>query len=162
MLQWRILAEPEWWLLRKTRLIALRESPLCFLSSYEKEVAYDETQWREEFIRGDWITLGETDATMDGLIGVTHGDDISPNERYLEYLWISPKSRRSGIATNLMRTVLEMLRTTGIVTAWLWILDGNKPARELYEKLGFISTNERQPLAANPLRYEERMRLRLN
>jgi len=43
----------------------------------------------------------------------------------------------------------------------LWVLDGNGPALQLYERFGFASTRERQPLPADPTRSEERMLLHL-
>jgi ribosomal protein S18 acetylase RimI-like enzyme len=61
----------------------------------------------------------------------------------------------------LLRTVLDHLRDSGVLTVWLWILDGNERAMRLYQRFGFISTNERQPLTANPARNEERLRLSL-
>lgn len=159
-LQWRILTESEWRTLREVRLTALKDSPKSFLSNYTNEIAYDEARWREEFSRGEWI-VAATDESINGLIGITHGDDIGPDERYLEYLWISPAQRRTGIAARLIHTVLERLSSAGIASVWLWILDGNEPARELYNKCGFISTGERQPLKADPYRCEERMLFRL-
>jgi ribosomal protein S18 acetylase RimI-like enzyme len=130
------------------------------LSNYDKELAYDENRWREEFSRGEWIIAVEGES-VDGLLGIARASDIGPDERYLEYLWISPKRRRSGLAENLIRASLERLAATGITVVWLWVLDGNEAARQLYEKCGFISTGERQPLRADPLRSEERMWLRL-
>jgi ribosomal protein S18 acetylase RimI-like enzyme len=158
--QWRVLTEPEWRSLRGARLTALKESPGSFLSSYDKESAFEQIRWREEFSRGEWV-IGLAGESIDGLLGITTASDISPDERYLEYLWISPRQRRSGLATNLIRATLERLAGAGINTVWLWILDGNEPARHLYEKCGFTSTGERQPLQADPSRSEERMRLRL-
>jgi ribosomal protein S18 acetylase RimI-like enzyme len=161
-LQWHVLAESEWHILREARLTALKESPRCFLSNYEKELGYEQKRWREEFSRGEWTIATKEGDLIDGLMGATCSDDISSNERYLEYLWILPGSRRSGLATRLIHNVLGRLSASGIITAWLWILDGNEPARRLYEKFGFVSTNERQQLKADPLRYEERMKLKLN
>jgi ribosomal protein S18 acetylase RimI-like enzyme len=131
------------------------------LSNYDKELAYDETYWREEFSRGEWIIVTAGESTH-GLLGVTRASDIGPDERYLEYLWTSPKRRRAELATNLIRAALEQLTADGTSAVWLWILDGNEAAWKLYKKCGFVSTGERQPLQADPLRSEERMRLWLN
>lgn len=159
--QFHVLTENEWRTLRNIRLCALKDSPKNFLSTYEKEVVYQEAQWRREFSRGEWLVVAQPGNLVSGLIGAVHDDNIPSDGRYLEYLWVSPKLRRSGLATSLIRAALERLSASGIATAWLWILDGNEPARKLYEGCGFISTGERQPLKANPSRFEERMRLRL-
>ena len=86
---------------------------------------------------------------------------MSSQEGYLEYLWVAPEFRRSGVASMLLRTVLDRLEGEGVHTVWLFILDGNKPAMRLYQRFGFQRTNERQPLPDHPAGSEERMRLRL-
>lgn len=156
-----MLGKTEWNILRDARLAALQDSPASFLSTYEAEVSYDEKRWRDEFIRGAWIVLVTGDGGIDGLVGVTQADDIGENDRYLEYLWVSSHMRRSGNAMNLLQEAFSFLKAESIKTVWLWILDGNGPARRLYEKCGFASTGERQPLKADPSRSEERMRLTL-
>jgi RimJ/RimL family protein N-acetyltransferase len=160
-LRWRAITENQWSKLRDVRLTALQESPRRFLSKYSKEVAYGEAQWRAEFSRGEWIIVGEEGQPPDALIGITRSDDIPPAGRYLEFLWVSPRRRRTHLATNLIRAVLERLQASGMDTAWLWILDGNEPARELYSKCGFITTGERHQPRADLSLWEERMNRRL-
>ncbi|MGH3399785.1 MAG: GNAT family N-acetyltransferase [Streptosporangiaceae bacterium] len=92
----RQLIPAEWRMLREVRLRALRDSPRSFLSTYELESAYDEPRWRREFHRGHW-TIGAAADRAVGLLGVTRGSDVAPDERYLEYLWIAPGHRRSGL-----------------------------------------------------------------
>ena len=43
----------------------------------------------------------------------------------------------------------------------LWVTETNKPARLLYERLGFTLTGERQPLPSNPDLAEVAMTYRL-
>ena len=156
-----VLREDQWGILRDVRLTALRDSPEAFLSKHETEVTFKEGRWREEFSRGEWVIAGGEGKPPDALIGVTRSNDIPPTDRYLEYLWVSPKARRYKLATNLIHAVLERLDASGIDTAWLWILDGNKPARELYRKCGFTSTGERQRPKADHSRWEEKMKRKL-
>jgi ribosomal protein S18 acetylase RimI-like enzyme len=156
----KVLTEQEWFRLREIRLSALNESPEAFLSSLAREAAYREEQWRAEFTRGEWAVVVTSDRAV-GLVGATRESHMPVDERYLEYIWVAPGSRRSGVASMLLRTVLDHLRDSGVLTVWLWILDGNERAMRLYQRFGFISTNERQPLTANPARNEERLRLSL-
>jgi ribosomal protein S18 acetylase RimI-like enzyme len=65
------------------------------------------------------------------------------------------------MASMLLRTVLDRLRESRVQTVWLYILDGNDTAMRLYQRFGFQSTNEVQPLPNDPARTEERLRLRL-
>ena len=97
-----------------------------------------------------------------GLLGVTRLPDTPSQECYLEYLWVAPWVRRRGVASMLLRKVLDRLRESGVHTVWLYILDGNDRAKRLYRRFGFQTTNERQPVAGHPAGSEEKMRLRLS
>lgn len=156
-----VLAEDGWPRLRDIRLAALNTDPDAFLSTYEREKAYDERRWRQEFSRGEWNVMCVNDQDV-GLVGAIRAADMPPHERDLEFLWIAPGSRRNRVATMLLRTVLDGLRDSGVRTVWLWILNGNDPAMRLYEQFGFQSTNKRQLLPDDPARSEERMKLRLS
>jgi ribosomal protein S18 acetylase RimI-like enzyme len=155
-----ILTVNEWSRLRGVRLSALRDNPSAFLSSHEREEAYDEQRWRQEFSRGEWNIM-QAGGKAIGLLGVTRELAMSLQECYLEYLWVAPDFRRSGLASTLLRTVLDRLRDSGVHTVWLYVLDGNRGAMRFYEGFGFQSTNERQLLPDHPAGSEERMRLRL-
>jgi ribosomal protein S18 acetylase RimI-like enzyme len=156
-----VLAEDDWPRLQNIRLAALKSDPTVFLSSHETELAYLEPRWRQEFSRGEWYVMRASGEDV-GLVGATREPDLPLHECDLEFLWVAPESRRAGGATLLLRTVLDRLRDSGVRTVWLWILNGNDPAMNLYEQFGFQSTNRRQPLQKQPGRYEERMRLRLS
>lgn len=156
----RRLADRDWTELRELRLTALRESPASFLSTYAQEAAWTDDDWQRETARGDWLIESVGDRPV-GLLGATSEWDIAKSDRYLSYLWVAPDHRRRGIGERLVRAMLARLRDSGVPRAWLWVLDGNDPARRLYERLGFVSTGERQPLKADPARCEERMSLAL-
>jgi ribosomal protein S18 acetylase RimI-like enzyme len=157
VLRVQVLTDDEWFTLRDLRLAALQDSPGKFLSRYERESVYGEDQWRAEFARGEWTIVVRHGRAV-GLLGATRDVNMPPWERYFEYMWIAPGFRRSGIGSSLISTVLRKLFHSGVVTVWLWILDGNEPARRLYERCGFVSTHERKPLAIDPSRAEERMK----
>jgi len=153
-----VMNEEEWVVLREMRLAALREAPEAFLSSYSEESAYKEREWRAEFRRGEWTVEVRNEKPI-AFIGVTREQRTPPGECYLEYMWVSPGFRRHGVATDLMKNVLRRLLSRGFVTIWLWVLDGNEPARRLYEKCGFTSTGLTQSAHRRPSRSEELMRL---
>jgi ribosomal protein S18 acetylase RimI-like enzyme len=156
-----VLTENEWSRLRYIRLTALRDDPSAFLASHEREAAYDEQQWRQEFSRGQWNIMLVDDKEV-GLLGVTREKNMSPQECYLEYLWVAPDFRQVGLGSILLRTVLDHLQDSGVHTVWLYILNGNHGAMRFYQKFGFQSTNERQLLPDHPAGSEERMKLRLD
>jgi len=160
-----VLTENDWQRLRDVRLTALNADPSAFLSSHETEVAYGEQRWRGEFARGEWnvvITGDPGKGPGVGLIGVTRVPGMSFRECYLEYFWVAAQARGAGVGSLLLRTVLDRLRDSGVHTVWLWILNGNDDAMRLYQRFGFQSTNERQPLPGHPAGNEEKMRLRLS
>lgn len=156
-----VLTENEWPRLRDIRLSALRDHPSAFLSSHEREAAYDEQRWCQEISRGEWNIMLADEKEI-GLLGVTRERTMPSQECYLEYLWVAPGFRRSGVGSMLLRTVLNRLRDSGVHTVWLYILNGNQDAMRLYQRLGFQSTNERQLLPDHPAGSEELMRLRMD
>jgi ribosomal protein S18 acetylase RimI-like enzyme len=156
-----VLPEDEWPRLRYIRLAALQDYPTAFLSSRAAEAKYDEQRWRREFMRGEW-NIVIADGEEIGLLGVTREPGMPSQECYLEYLWVAPRFRRSGVGSMLLRAVLDRLRDSGVHTVWLYILNGNQDAMRLYQRFGFQSTNERQLLPDHPAGSEERMKLRLN
>jgi ribosomal protein S18 acetylase RimI-like enzyme len=156
-----VLIEDEWLRLQSMRLTALGEDPSAFLFSHEKEATYGEQEWRQEFSRGQW-NLMVFDHKEIGLLGVTREETMSEQECYLEYLWVAPDFRRDGVASLLLKTVLARLQASGVHTVWLYILDGNDPARRLYQKFGFQSANERVLLPDHPAGGEELLKLRLD
>jgi ribosomal protein S18 acetylase RimI-like enzyme len=156
-----VLTEDEWPRLQSIRLAALHEDPSAFLFSYEKETAYGEQEWRREFSRGQWNIM-VSDHKEIGLLGVTREETMSERECYLEYLWVDPDFRRAGVASWLLRTVLDRLQASRVHTVWLYILDGNEPAMRLYRRFGFQSANERVELPDHAAGGEELLKLRLD
>ena len=157
----KMLGPDEWTELRDIRLSALKESPDAFLATYDEESGYDETRWRSEFARCDWH-IGFENGTAISLLGCTRNIDEPGSAPYLEYLWVSPGARRRGAASEILSYVLDRLRTFGVRAAYLWVLDGNDAAVQLYRRAGFVSSNHSQPLASRPGRREEKMELDLS
>jgi len=154
------LTRDEWPLLRDIRLAALSDSPEAFLHTYDEEAAFGEMAWLAEFDRGDWNIGMEGDEPV-GLLGCTRDRDVPAHQRYLEYLWVYPEWRNKGLALFMITAVLKTLRTSGVKTTFLWVLDGNHAAVRLYKRVGFVSSNHRQALEKRPGRSEERMHLDL-
>ena len=164
MLDIKVLTPNDWDVLRKIRLTALGDSPDMFLSTYKQEIGYDKYRWQGEFSRGDWY-VGTVDSGSQGepvsVLGITREPGTPAYQCFLEYLWVAPRFRRRGVAFTMVRLVLDQLRSTGVRTVFLWVLDGNGNATRLYKRLGFVSGNEVHPLEARPGRSEELMQLHL-
>lgn len=159
----KVLTSNDWDVLRKIRLAALSESAGSFLSTYQDETEYDESKWQSEFIRGEWY-VGVVDPDSNepvSVLGITreHGSPIQ--RHFLEYVWVAPEFRRRGLAFTMIQLVLGRLRSAGVRTLFLWVLDGNDNAMRLYKRLGFVSCNHSHPLEARPGRSEELMQVDL-
>ncbi len=156
----RQLSSEEWKLLRDVRLSALQESPRFFLGNYEKQSSHTEQYWRSEFSRGDWH-VGVENGDVVSLIGVTREQGADPAEPFLEYVWVAPEHRRSGLATKMVTQILNLLTSDGVRAANLWVMDGNWAAVRFYRGLGFSTTTEVNKLKERPGRTEERYRKEL-
>jgi RimJ/RimL family protein N-acetyltransferase len=154
MLDIKILSPAKWTLLRDIRLAALGESPHAFLSTHQREISWGEDRWIAEFGRGDWSVGFVADQPV-SLLGVTRTPDTQCHECYLEYMWVTPAHRQSGIAYDMLMSTFGRLQATGVRTAFLYILDGNDAAMRLYKRAGFTSVNEPEPLLEYPGRSEE-------
>lgn len=71
--------------------------------------------------------------------------------------------RRNGHGTALLSAVIEHCRGAGFTSVDLSVFESNKPARSLYEKLGFIRLEDLPPctLACGKLEKPIKMRLAL-
>jgi ribosomal protein S18 acetylase RimI-like enzyme len=58
---------------------------------------------------------------------------------YVYNVYVAPEHRRKGLARRLMDEILAHCRAEGIRTVWLHASDEGRP---LYDKMGFVATNE--------------------
>lgn len=72
---------------------------------------------------------------------------VIAGELHLNSLAVARTHRRKGIATRLLRFVLE---TAGVERATLEVRQSNTAALELYERLGFRTTAVREGYYSNP------------
>ncbi|HSM25556.1 MAG TPA: GNAT family N-acetyltransferase, partial [Anaerolineaceae bacterium] len=61
---------------------------------------------------------------------------------YTEYIFVCPPWRRRGIATALITTALQYLKDHGIDFAQLQVKTENRDALRLYEKIGYVISQE--------------------
>jgi ribosomal protein S18 acetylase RimI-like enzyme len=148
------LAQPaDWAVVRDVRLRALADSPAAFASTLEREVAFDEAEWRSRVARGPWWLACDGERPV-GLVAAFPED----GETHLVAMWVEPGSRGTTAATDLVDTVCRHAAADGARAVRLWVADGNDRARRFYERLGFAPTGERQPLPSAPEIGEELMR----
>jgi GNAT superfamily N-acetyltransferase len=142
----------EWQVLRDIRLAALRDAPHAFLATYAVEKAFGEADWQRRISRGGtfFAHVPKVDPTEPaGLAGAFQEKDKSATIELVS-LWVRPQARGLGVGEALVAAVIELARARNATAVHLWLTEMNKHARSLYERCGFSSTKERQPLPSNP------------
>ncbi len=150
-----VLAADDWRALRDVRLRALKDSPAAYLSSYEAEACWTEMHWRHCFVDAQWVVT-RMQGRIVGLARSVRARDRPADERHLESVWVEPGHRGTGVMRALMRFLTHL--EPGVQEWLVWVLESNAEARDVYRKLGFEPTGERQLLPSG--RVEERLRLR--
>lgn len=145
----------DWQALRGIRLQALQDAPYAFSSTYARESAFGEDEWRRRATRdGSFIAFipeaypaGIPEAYPAGLGG---GYLAAPEVVELISMFVRPQARGRGVGEALIDAVIGWAREKDATSVHLWVTETNKHARRLYERCGFTVTAERQPLPSNP------------
>lgn len=164
----------EWKTMRDVRLAALRDAPDAFGSTYAREAAFAEEQWRARFhdhgvtyfaylsgASGASRASGASGADEPaGIAGVYEAEGAAD----LVSMWVRPTARgrrTSPVAEELVTACAGWARARGHDELFLWVTESNTRARRLYERCGFTPTGDRQPLRSDPSLPEIRMRRKL-
>lgn len=160
----RQTTEDDWATWRDLRLRALQDTPTAFGSTYEREAAFTEADWRSRAgglsnaaARGDGTTGPSLLAFVDGAaVGMGGGYRDLPGWLHVIAMWTDPAWRGHGAG----RAVLEQLMAWSAAEGLRVHLDvetTNAGARRLYERLGFVATGETRPLRDGSSYRVERM-----
>jgi ribosomal protein S18 acetylase RimI-like enzyme len=68
-------------------------------------------------------------------VGPSRDEDAEPGDLEIYAIYLHPRAWGTGVARDLMRTVLDGLNHGTVVT--LWILEGNERAQHFYRRHGF-------------------------
>ncbi len=72
-------------------------------------------------------------------------------------MWVRPPARGLGVGEALVEAAASWARARDFGSLSLWVTESNAPARRLYERCGFTTTGESQPLPSDPALPEIRM-----
>lgn len=131
----RLLAPADWRTYRDIRLAMLRESPGAFGSRYADAVTFDERTWRGR-LASCHHHLVELDGEPVGAAGLGSQDRVAE----LIGMWVAPAARGRSVGALLVQAVLDRAAAAGHDRVRLDVVDGNGPARRLYERMGFVPT----------------------
>ncbi len=153
--------EGDWRTLRRIRLHALAESPTSFGSTLAEEEAFGDDRWRGRAAgtEGAQLFLAWCAGAAVGIAGVL---DEGDGTAQMVSVWVDPQHRGRGVGRALTQEALRFAIEHGFACMRLWVTDGNAPARNLYENLGFSPTGNRQPLPSDPSMEEHELQLVLS
>ena len=131
----RLLTPEDWQTYREIRLAMLHESPGAFGSRYSDAVTFEEDTWRGRLTTCDHH-LAEVAGRAVGAAGLSVEDGVGD----LIGMWVRPQARGRSVGALLVQAVLDRAAVLGCDRVRLDVVDGNGPARRLYERMGFVAT----------------------
>lgn len=145
----RALGEDEWEQYRSVRLNALEESPEAFVATVDEERAYDEDFWRTRMRRSQRL-VAEQEGEPVGVasVGQAREEGEKDNAKVAELfgLWVTPGSRGTGVATQLVQAGADEARQQGRSHLAYWVGADNGRAVAFASGFGFRPTDSRRPM----------------
>lgn len=115
----------------------------CFTNPWTREMLEQELQ-RSEIVRVYVLR------DPGGAVAAFCTCWVIVDELHVNTLAVDPNRRRTGLATTLMRRVMEEATRAGAQRATLEVRASNQPARRLYASLGFRESGVRRGYYSTP------------
>ena len=138
------LAPGQYAVYRALRLAALKESPEAFAATYAEASLRGETRWKDQ---ADALAQASDRAAFvayDGSFPVGlmafYGVEAALGE--VMQVWVSPRSRGTGVASDLLDRLLRWARAQDFVRVQVRARTSNRRAIRFYEKEGFLRADE--------------------
>jgi len=132
----RLLRADEPTLYRDIRLEALRLHPEAFSAAFGQEAAQP-LSFFEQRLTGNTIFAGFHDQEVLGVAGFMPEPGLKrAHKGHLWGMYVRPAARGTGLARQLVETVLEFAKDR-VELVQLSVIAGNVPAHRLYVSLGF-------------------------
>jgi GNAT superfamily N-acetyltransferase len=133
---------------KAVRLAALKQDPLAFGSTYEREVLFPDAEWvtRASSLDGTnrvgFFALEDEEAF--GLVACFR-DSEDPTVGDVISMWVAPEARRSGVGSELLKAIRYWAEERGMRTLRLLVTSHNATGISFYERNGFIRTGKTVP-----------------
>jgi ribosomal protein S18 acetylase RimI-like enzyme len=149
--QVRRIRADEWGELKALRVRALTEEPDAFSSLLEEESSLPDRHWRRsarEAASGEHGFVGLAVEETGGLVGLVRGETWygRPEVAGVFSMWVVPRHRRRGVGRALLESVTAWAQESGYARLRLHVVETNRAAIRLYERAGFATIDEREPL----------------
>jgi len=134
------LSPDDWQEWRTIRLASLLDSPSAYGSTYEREAAFTEQDWRDRLtspavmVREDAVPVA---------IGGAYSPD--PGTLHIIAMYVVPARRGRGLSTMVLDALVGHARERGLKVE-MSVNTTNEPARLGYLRYGFVPTGETSPL----------------
>lgn len=140
-------------LLMQVRLLALLDAPYAFAGSYTENIQHPKEHWAERAANGavGGATAVYVAMAPDGPVGMAgaYAPEGRPEVRMIFGVWVEPALRGQGLGGRLVETIVDWATGAGADRCELWVAEPNRPALDLYVKLGFEDTGMRQPMPSD-------------
>ncbi len=141
------LTPADWPIWRSARLAALAEAPHAFKSRLADWQNGDKQRWRARMeLPGILNIVASLDGETVGMASGIPGDDGTSE---LRSVWVDPAARGRGVGDQLIATVEAWALRSGATTFKLSVIPGNQAAMALYQRNGFVLTDELGALLAD-------------
>ena len=150
----RVLGGDDWPAWRDIRLRALQDSPDAFGSTYAREVAFAETDWRRRLEDPDAVSVLALDGPRP--VGMGGGFQDLPGWLHVVAMWVEPGARGQGIGQRLLSTIHRWADSRNL-RLHLDVSTASPRARQVYERYGFRVTGETRPIRSGASGLVERM-----
>jgi RimJ/RimL family protein N-acetyltransferase len=133
----RLLAPSDWETFRSIRLEALRAEPVAFASAAEDWETLSAEEWRGRLAAASVFVAfnGEEPVAIMGLMRQRSGK--MAHRATIIMVYVRKSFRGSGIASELLQSVTDHARASGIRQLELAVTAENPGARRFYEREGF-------------------------
>ncbi|MBT2529919.1 GNAT family N-acetyltransferase [Streptomyces sp. ISL-99] len=140
MVNLRVLTAGDWPLWQEIRVAALTDAPHAFKSRLGDWHRGGQEQWRARLaIPGSYNVVALRGSLP---VGMVRGVPADAETSELRSLWVSPEARGDGVGDRLIKAVTKWALRSGSTTLKLAVLPVNKPAIALYQRNGFLTTEE--------------------
>jgi GNAT superfamily N-acetyltransferase len=124
---------------RRIRLQALRDAPYAFGTTHASAAGWTAARWEAQV--AEFATFV---AVVDGGdVGVVRcAAHVRRDVRELVSMWITPAARRQGMGAQLIESVATWASEAGATALVLDVVAANVPAVALYERAGFLRSDD--------------------
>ena len=122
---------------------SLTLEPTAFGSTFEREAAFSDDDWRERLAPDaspHFVTMDDTGTPTGMVVGAL--DPENHDMAHLFAMWVDPHARGSGTADALVAEVVRWAAAQGCTELQLRVTEGNDRAERMYRRNGFERTGQ--------------------